>query len=711
MILDEAGLFSWRRWAHVGQPIDLTGILWPALGYPALLDASTAKLELTVLLCIPGVAVPSSDQVIGKLQPVLDPTANPLEMTAISVDRVSLSDVSEIGRWAPWIVAHVPSVLRVVFSFATPTATRRTNLFDLEVYCDGRSFRKPGAVATRKTRMEMRVALATDVHVSSRWDEFETGFERLFKSVSPKPDDPSTLSPGEALSREVVLNTFVNPNRNLGWFTKVMNDMAARDEIDAVIVSGDLVDFKYRRARKRSSASYDDTEWKLLQNILLGLTKHGPRLSVPMFTSTGNHDYRLYPYRLHTYGIQHAGIPDEISELYSRHTGEWGALKYIPSDADAMRVNSGVDHSLNYYYRDFNPCVDFELSLGGVSFVVLDSGPDASTNLEHLISRRVMRFLNRAPKISEPSSDGFNDDQIKFLARRNRRSDGKSAVVVTHAPLINPPQDFLLAPGESSHELLTLPKAGDRDSLRFEQYLADRHLNHSSLIRNQLPVFEALRGHKGAALFFAGHTHTRAEMFLDKDSGRVTLREYSTRTEVPRATRSGALLFHTPALAHVQSKDARIGNPSYRLIRIDEGIVQEVVLAPVLERPLDEWVYEWACTREGEGVERVDFLFSRRLETDSTLDIRRRLILRFTGIGVEKVIISVPDPSIVVTSRINLAGQSNAYASWVIRGDAPFQVKLEKRPRGTRLSFLYETIRGDRDPGSGLRWHFRSYAL
>src|SRR5262245_38162807 len=52
MLLDEGRRHQWQPWRKRANPMDLQGILWPSLGYPALIEAKPGELTLQVLLCI-----------------------------------------------------------------------------------------------------------------------------------------------------------------------------------------------------------------------------------------------------------------------------------------------------------------------------------------------------------------------------------------------------------------------------------------------------------------------------------------------------------------------------------------------------------------------------------------------------------------------------------------------------------------------------------
>ena len=93
---------------------------------------------------------------------------------------------------------------------------------------------------------------------------------------------------------------FVNFNKNLRLFIEHANDLADQGKLDFVLLLGDLVDFIQHNYGDRED--YGENNWRLLCDILLGAEARGfqavkkPGIKVPVFTRTGNHDWRFFPY-------------------------------------------------------------------------------------------------------------------------------------------------------------------------------------------------------------------------------------------------------------------------------------------------------------------------------------------------------------------------------------------------------------------------------
>lgn len=99
-------------------------------------------------------------------------------------------------------------------------------------------------------------------------------------------------------SREDIIKGYINFNENLRKFIKHANHMADKGELDFVVLTGDLVDFAFHGWDDESNP--DENNWRTFINIITGAGNEKERdnigLKVAVFTSTGNHDWRLHPY-------------------------------------------------------------------------------------------------------------------------------------------------------------------------------------------------------------------------------------------------------------------------------------------------------------------------------------------------------------------------------------------------------------------------------
>jgi len=138
----------------------------------------------------------------------------------------------------------------------------------------------------------------TDLHVAQRNDDILA----------------QVLKNGEKgmRSRKQITERFINFNDNLRKFIFAANKMAKRGELDFIVITGDIVDFS--GLGWNESINPAENNWKIFLNIVTGQStetsrhfrlqiddneeKINPGLKVAIFTTTGNHDWRLHPYGL-----------------------------------------------------------------------------------------------------------------------------------------------------------------------------------------------------------------------------------------------------------------------------------------------------------------------------------------------------------------------------------------------------------------------------
>jgi hypothetical protein len=124
----------------------------------------------------------------------------------------------------------------------------------------------------------------TDLHIARRNDEM------LAEIVKDKTTE----------QRGRIEGRFVNYNDKFREFIVKANKLAGKGELDFVVITGDLVDFAYHGWE--SEVNWDENNWKCFVDIVTGRGKEGerkkpnPGIQIAIFTSTGNHDWRLYPY-------------------------------------------------------------------------------------------------------------------------------------------------------------------------------------------------------------------------------------------------------------------------------------------------------------------------------------------------------------------------------------------------------------------------------
>ena len=137
----------------------------------------------------------------------------------------------------------------------------------------------------------------TDLHVAKRNDEMLDEVVKV-KNVRTKQE---------------IESTYINFNRNLRDVIRTANDLADRGEVDFVLFTGDLVDYAFHGWE--DEVNIDENNFKEFIDIVVGrgherFSWQNEGLKVALFTSTGNHDWRLHPYdpgsigREETFGLK-----------------------------------------------------------------------------------------------------------------------------------------------------------------------------------------------------------------------------------------------------------------------------------------------------------------------------------------------------------------------------------------------------------------------
>ena len=151
----------------------------------------------------------------------------------------------------------------------------RSTLYDLELSIHGTAVgHVKHALCLHVGGPKVKFVHLTDLHVAARNDMWEAEVPAVIQG--------SPVTPGP--------QNFENFNNRLREFIAWANALADKGELDFIWALGDLVDFCRTGLFERTA---DDSNWPALIEIL---TAAPNGLRVPLFTTTGNHDWRTYPY-------------------------------------------------------------------------------------------------------------------------------------------------------------------------------------------------------------------------------------------------------------------------------------------------------------------------------------------------------------------------------------------------------------------------------
>ena len=181
----------------------------------------------------------------------------------------------------------------------------RPTLYDLTLLNGGQNTETVfHSLCLRPGAYPLRFIHLTDLHVALRNDLFNDNMQENI--TYPASPDPSK-------------NQFNNFNGNLRLFIRHANELANRGELDFVLILGDLVDFLRRGFNERED--YGHNNLRIFRDLILGRGNEvhrsppNPGLKVPIFTSTGNHDWRFFPYAVSVHRSVF-GVNQEVAEQF-----------------------------------------------------------------------------------------------------------------------------------------------------------------------------------------------------------------------------------------------------------------------------------------------------------------------------------------------------------------------------------------------------------
>ena len=493
-------------------------VLWPAPGWPLVLGPAEHAVEL--LVAHDGIELEALSAWAGGL--ALRDAAG--VRAALRPDvRAQAADALPAPRDEPRIAAAVASNgvrrvarLRLAAREAPgPRPPARTRVFDL---VRGDTLVRPRCVARHVPGAEVRIGFASDLHHAALWDEVHEELRRCAPELAAAA---------------------LHPNMQVRRLVADANARAARGELDALVLGGDLVDHVYRVSRATCTGRPDETN-------LPGLLGALAPLAVPCFAIPGNHDHRLHPWRPRVYGLAEIGVPWPRLRDRLRAAGRWDPWPLRPRDLDALRTREpdGRD-GLAHHLALLAPAADFALDFAGLRLVLLSTGRDALCRW-HATEPGRRRVLLRSLGSSweHPDSEGLHEEQIAELAGSLAGARGGAAVFL-HAPLLHP-----RGPIEARLARLDPGEADTRAAhARFDRALFARGLRRGVFFRNAAPFLRALRAAPGPLAVFSGHVHHAHAFRWDRVRGDIRSCRFPVGQEA--AAGAGVAFANAPAVSHV----------------------------------------------------------------------------------------------------------------------------------------------------------------
>ena len=328
---------------------------------------------------------------------------------------------------------------------ALPALAER-QLYDVALLTESGQWRTvaPHAVYFRRAWQDFGFVHVTDIHVSKRIDRF-----RGLLLAAERPEAAQRVH---------------NWNDRFRGFIRFANYLHSIGKLDVILSTGDQYDYMFEDGEDQALGG----NAAFFRLLVLGYAP-GPdfldveELRVPIFVTTGNHDYRKHAYKL-IFDIYVGSdvIGDDVATIknygaFNLHEDEARSLErrlsarpdlpefpfndnLSPSQASRMVE---VDEALRTHHQHLADKTSYVVALGPHRVAMIDSGPDTGVLSSVMDGLRQLIGLTSEDEdtfaAGSPNCKGVSPDDLEMVkdALANAPDHGLFIVGI-HAPLLSP---------------------------------------------------------------------------------------------------------------------------------------------------------------------------------------------------------------------------------------------------------------------------------
>ncbi len=414
-------------------------------------------------------------------------------------------------------------------------------------------------VISKNDWRNMTFVHATDLHLAERNDKIYGIIKKWTQTVNTEKFQKSlskyskkfkltqdTTKVENNIESKSLIKRLINPNNQFRRFIKLMNKKISLNQLDFVVITGDIIDFTLlsritKKIFKTADFSYENTNWQVFRDIITNYPSkekpkylavaRGEELLCPVITVLGNHDFRVSSYDLN-WGGMYKKMGLNAFEAISLNE------MFLSSPIDAITKSY---NALRGYWTEINSSLDFFIKLGSNIFIFLNSGPDAYKNVRDFMA-------------GHPSVTGLTSKQIKFLENiiNSEYSREVNIFLFLHGPPINT--------GGKRNIVQRLSKAISKKDIKikisdFKETLFGKHadklsnaridgkfnVKYGTISTNWEKLIEFCKDY--TVLTLAGHTHKLNEYRLADPQGEKT-KVYDAPPFIIKKIENPAAIFH-----------------------------------------------------------------------------------------------------------------------------------------------------------------------